>query len=145
MSSGTTTVLVRNDGAFGVNANSVATSSLSDFESQEDSILLPGETPYSVELAERLSKKNFIAISFSKFADGRGYSWAKNLRDRFGFQGTLRATGDILVDQLLYYSRVGFDELELSEGQKVESALRALGRYKEFYQPAAGETSQEST
>jgi len=133
-------LLVRSaNGGFSAGDSPIATTELSEFSSSADSVLLPGSTPFSEELAESLSMKKFVAVDFAKFADGRGYSWAKVLRDRYSFKGTLRATGEILVDQLLYLSRCGFDELELAADQKLESAMRAFSHFSEFYQPSAGE------
>ncbi|WP_333823773.1 DUF934 domain-containing protein [Pinisolibacter sp.] len=54
-----------------------------------------------------------IAVRFAKFADGRGYSIARLLRERHGFAGELRAVGDILLDQVAHYFRVGFDTLAI--------------------------------
>ena len=56
-----------------------------------------------------------IAIAFPKFSDGRGYSTARRLRDQFEFKGELRATGDVLLDQVPLMLRLGFDALEVSD------------------------------
>lgn len=63
--------------------------------------------PYLGQLA-------LIAVAFPKFSDGRGYSLAARLRLHHGYQGRLRATGDILTDQTGYFFRQGFDELAIS-------------------------------
>ena len=78
-----------------------------------------------------------IAIAFPRFADGRGYSVARLLRERHGWKGELRATGQILHDQLNYLHRCGFDVLELQEGKDAQRALDAFKDFSVTYQPAA--------
>ncbi len=65
-----------------------------------------------------------IAVDFPIFRDGRGFSHAALLRDRFGWQGELRAIGDVLIDQLLQMSKVGFDSFLLRADQDVSIALQ---------------------
>ena len=67
-----------------------------------------------------------IDLEFPKFTDGRAYSQAFLLRRRRGFTGEIRATGDVLVDQLPHMVRSGFDAAVLKEGQSVEIAQRQL-------------------
>lgn len=78
-----------------------------------------------------------IAIRFDRFADGRGYSIARLLRERHGYQGTLRASGDVLRDQVFYLRRCGFDVLEIRGDKSSEDALKALKDFSVAYQPAA--------
>ncbi len=87
-------------------------------------------------LAADLDRIALIAIEFARFNDGRGYSIARLLRQRFGFRGELRAIGDVLRDQLFYLQRVGFDAFELRGDQDVAGALRAFGDFSETYQAA---------
>ncbi|TDR30726.1 DUF934 domain-containing protein [Hydromonas duriensis] len=75
-----------------------------------------------------------IALDFPKFTDGRSYSIAYILRNRLGFKNQLRAIGDVLVDQVFYMTRVGFNALSLREDQKIDSALRALNAFTTPYQ-----------
>jgi uncharacterized protein (DUF934 family) len=75
-----------------------------------------------------------IAIRFAKFADGRGYSLARLLRERYGYRGELRATGEVLRDQLYYLSRCGFDAFALRADQNAEQALAAFDDFSEAYQ-----------
>lgn len=70
-----------------------------------------------------------IAIEFPVFTDGRGYSMARLLRDRLGYRGQLRATGDILRDQLWFLHQVGFDAFELRADQDLDAALEAFSDY----------------
>ncbi len=77
-----------------------------------------------------------IAILFPKFADGRGYSIARLLRERHGWKGELRARGQIIHDQLFYLSRCGFDVLEVQEHKDAQDALGAFKDFSVTYQPA---------
>ncbi len=65
------------------------------------------------DLVADLPRFAAIAIRFPKFADGRGYSLARLLRDRHGYTGELRAIGDVLLDQVAHFFRVGFDTLAI--------------------------------
>lgn len=75
-----------------------------------------------------------IDLHFPKFTDGRAYSQAFLLRRRLGFQGEIRATGDVLIDQLVQMERTGFDVAVLREDQNVDFAKAQFDRYKGFYQ-----------
>jgi uncharacterized protein (DUF934 family) len=75
-----------------------------------------------------------IAVNFPTFADGRGYSIAYNLRARLGFDGELRAIGDVLRDQLFYMSRVGFNAFATREDRSIDEALKGLTDFSEVYQ-----------
>jgi uncharacterized protein (DUF934 family) len=75
-----------------------------------------------------------IDLNFPKFTDGRAFSQAFLLRRRMGFQGEIRATGDVLVDQLVQMQRTGFDVAVLREDQNLEVAQAQFERYKAFYQ-----------
>ena len=68
------------------------------------------------DIAADLAQFAAIAVRFPRFADGRGYSLARLLRDRHGYTGELRAIGDILLDQVAHYFRVGFDTLAIEDG-----------------------------
>jgi len=88
------------------------------------------EDPRSVSLAGVTR----IDLHFPKFTDGRAYSQAFLLRRRLGFTGEIRATGDVLIDQLVQMERTGFDVAVLREDQNVEFAQRQFDRYRGFYQ-----------
>ena len=75
-----------------------------------------------------------IAVNFPKFADGRGYSIAYNLRMRLGYSGELRAIGDVLRDQLFYMQRVGFDAFAPRPDRDIHDALKGLSDFSETYQ-----------
>ena len=77
-----------------------------------------------------------IAIQFDKFTDGRGYSLARLLRDRYGFRGELRAVGDVLQDQLFYLMRSGFNAFAIRADKNIDVALKSLNDFCETYQGA---------
>lgn len=80
-----------------------------------------------------------IALRFPRYADGRPYSMARRLRERLGYTGEIRATGDVLRDQIGFLIRAGFDTLDIVHPGTIE-ALRAgtLVRPDLYYQPGAG-------
>jgi len=78
-----------------------------------------------------------IAVHFPVFTDGRGYSTARLLRQRYGFAAELRAIGDVLRDQLHELARCGFDSFALRIGQDPTEALRAFDDFSESYQAGA--------
>ncbi|WP_180683896.1 DUF934 domain-containing protein [Tepidicella baoligensis] len=75
-----------------------------------------------------------IDLHFPKFTDGRAFSQAVLLRRRLGFKGTLRATGDVLIDQLVQMQRCGFSEAVLREDQDPVRAEQLLRHFSDFYQ-----------
>ena len=81
-----------------------------------------------------------IDLHFPKFTDGRAYSQAFLLRRRLGFQGEIRATGDVLIDQLVSMSRTGFDVAVLRDGLDASAAQRQFDRFPAFYQGSAIDT-----
>lgn len=76
-----------------------------------------------------------VALEFPKFRDGRAYSYARLLRERHGFKGELRAVGDVLLEQLLFMIRVGFDAFELSSADPLRDYETALADFSVWYQP----------
>ena len=75
-----------------------------------------------------------VELNFPKFSDGRAYSQAYLLRRRRKFTGDIRATGDVLIDQLVQMQRTGFSSAVLKEGKDVADAQRQFDRYPEYYQ-----------
>ena len=75
-----------------------------------------------------------IDLRFPKFTDGRAYSQAYLLRRRLGFAGDVRATGDVLIDQLVQMARSGFSSAVLREGVDASAAQRQFDRFAAFYQ-----------
>ncbi len=90
-------------------------------------------------LENDVDKLVLIAINFPRFADGRGYSYARLLRERYGYQGELRAVGDVLRDQLFYMSRVGFNAFEGRADRDLTEAMEGLDDFSVVYQPACDE------
>ena len=87
-------------------------------------------------LAGKLDQLPMIAVNFPKFVDGRGYSIARLLRERFGYTGELRAIGDVLLDQLYYMKRCGFDSYVLRADKDITKAARCLNVFSQGYQAA---------
>ena len=75
-----------------------------------------------------------VELNFPKFTDGRAFSQAVLLRRRYGFAGDIRATGDVLIDQLVQMARCGFDVAVLREGVDLADAQRQFDRFSAFYQ-----------
>lgn len=88
-------------------------------------------------LSDDLKHFSLIALDFPAFKDGRSYSHARLLRDRYGFKGELRAIGDILRDQLFFLYRCGIDCFELREDKDPEEALKSFNDFSVRYQAAA--------
>jgi len=86
------------------------------------------------ELKGQLENFRVVAVDFPKFADGRGYSIAYNLRARLGYAGELRAIGDVLRDQLFYMQRVGFDAFAVRADKNIHDAVKGLTDFSEKYQ-----------
>jgi uncharacterized protein (DUF934 family) len=99
-------------------------------------VWLPGNTEPE-EVAEAISALPLVAIEVPKFTDGRHFSLARLLRERYGFSGELRAFGDVLPDQLFYMRRCGYSSFELKPGKSLETGLRTLQAFSVAYQAAA--------
>lgn len=95
-------------------------------------LVITGETELE-PISGEVRAANVIVIDFPTLMDGRGYSRANALREDFGFEGELRATGDIGVDQLHYLLRSGFTSFALRAGTDVDAARRALRRFSHHY------------
>lgn len=87
-------------------------------------------------LLPHLERIRLVEVSFPSFRDGRGYSAARILREH-GYRGELRAEGDVLVDQLPFMRRCGFDSFAPAAPLDEAVVARALARYEHVYQPAA--------
>ena len=88
------------------------------------------------ELAPHLDRLALVALAFPAFKDGRAYSQARLIRERYGFRGELRATGDVLRDQFLFLIRAGFDAFEVKKDADAAAFAASIARYSVFYQPA---------
>ncbi|MFA5632708.1 MAG: DUF934 domain-containing protein [Porticoccaceae bacterium] len=78
-----------------------------------------------------------VVVHFPVFMDGRGFSTAEILRNRGGYQGELRAVGNLIQDQLFFLKRCGFDSYQLREGTDLEAAVRSLQDFSVTYQTSA--------
>jgi len=95
--------------------------------------------PLAIEVC--LADVDRIDLVFPKFSDGRAYSQAFLLRRRLGFAGDIRATGDVLIDQLVQMQRTGFSSAVLREGVDVSDAQRQFDRFGSYYQGDAVTTA----
>lgn len=86
------------------------------------------------DLVPHLAELPLIAVHFARFTDGRGYSVARLLRERYGYEGELRAFGDVLRDQIYLLYRCGFNAFSLRSDQSAEAALKAFKDYSVSYQ-----------
>ena len=86
--------------------------------------LEPADDPAAV--AGELATASRVEVNFPKFGDGRGFSTARLLRERYGYKGELRAVGQITRDHLFFLESVGFDAYELREGENAEEAVAEL-------------------
>ena len=95
--------------------------------------------PLAIEVC--LADVDRIDLVFPKFSDGRAYSQAFLLRRRLGFAGDIRATGDVLIDQLVQMQRTGFSSAVLRDGVDVSDAQRQFDRFGGYYQGDAVTTA----
>ena len=86
------------------------------------------------EVASDLEHFALVAVDFPKFGDGRGYSTARLLRERYGYKGELRAVGVVARDLLHFMEKVGFDAYDLRECEDAEEALAAFEDFSASYQ-----------
>lgn len=87
-------------------------------------------------LAGQVNDLPVIAVNFPKFSDGRGYSIGRLLRERYGFSNELRAIGDVLLDQLQFMKRCGFDSYALRADKDATKAAACLNFFSNSYQAA---------
>jgi uncharacterized protein (DUF934 family) len=88
------------------------------------------------QLLPYLDRLALVEVDFPRFRDGRGYSSARILREA-GYKGELRAAGDVLVDQILFMRRCGFDSFAPDKPLDEAAVKRALSRFEFVYQKAA--------
>ncbi|MCA6105895.1 DUF934 domain-containing protein [Bradyrhizobium cenepequi] len=87
------------------------------------------------ELVSYLDRLAAVALVFPSFRDGRAYSQARLLRERYRFKGELRATGQVLRDQFVFMLRAGFDALDVKKEKDADAFAATVKRYTVFYQP----------
>jgi uncharacterized protein (DUF934 family) len=107
-----------------------------EFRGREDAVgvLWPNNRNIA-ELAPHLDALAMVALVFPTYKDGRAYSQARLLRERYGFRGELRATGQVLRDQFLFLMRAGFDAFEVVKPADAAAFEEAAKRYSVFFQP----------
>jgi uncharacterized protein (DUF934 family) len=120
--------------------------SLEQWQGQRDALLARG-TPLGIRLrsdqppdliAGDLEHFALVALEFPKFRDGRAYSYARLLRERYGFKGELRAVGDVLLEQLFFMLRTGFDAFDVQQSPDPVAAFKtAISDFSVWYQPTA--------
>lgn len=124
--------------------------SLARFEAEGDALLSSNsrrvgvrvESDQEVEvLAYDLPRIAVVALAFPKFRDGRAYTSARLLRERFRYEGQVRAVGDVLQEQAGFMVRCGFDAFEPSDGATPEALTKAANRFRHVYQRAADSRS----
>ena len=93
------------------------------------------------EVARDIDHFELIALDFPSFKDGRCYTHARLLRERYGYQGELRAVGDVLRDQLFFMERCGIDSFEVRADKNIEDALKAFTEFSVKYQTAADQAA----
>ena len=94
--------------------------------------LEPADDPAS--FAARLGAAARVEVNFPKFGDGRGFSIARLLRERYGYKGEVRAVGHVVRDHLYYMENCGFDAFLLQDGEDPLEALAAFDDFSEAYQ-----------
>lgn len=105
---------------------------LAQWQGEPGVILGMADDPAAI--ATSLDKLSTVVIDFPQFTDGRGYSAARLLRERYGFKGEIRATGDVLRDNLFYLSRCGFDSFVPSDQTNLDETLTGLSDFSDGYQ-----------
>jgi uncharacterized protein (DUF934 family) len=108
---------------------------LSEGSVKGDAVLTNGEDDLPALLANA-NKLSMIAIEFAAFTDGRGFSMARMLR-RDGYQGEIRAVGDVAMDRIDFMHRVGFNAFELRNDQDAAQVLSKIGEISVHFQPSA--------
>ena len=91
-------------------------------------------TNYADPMQQALQDIQTIELHFPKFTDGRAFSQALMLRRRCGFTGDIRATGDVLIDQLSQMQRCGFSSAVLRADQDIAKGQQLLAHFSAFYQ-----------
>jgi len=87
------------------------------------------------DLVPHLAEIALVALVFPSFRDGRAYSQARLLRERHGYRGELRATGQVLRDQFVFMLRAGFDTFDVRKESDARAFAQVAERYSVFYQP----------
>jgi len=100
--------------------------------------LLKAENHDLAPLQSYLGKVPLIAVDFTSTGDGRGFTQARLLRERFSYTGELRAVGKIRADQMFFLARCGFDAFELLDDEDMDTAIAQFDRFSVAYQEGSG-------
>jgi len=98
-------------------------------------IFLQADQPPAI-IEDDLDRFEIVALEFPTFRDGRAYSYARLLRERFGYKGEIRAVGDVLRDQLSFMQRCGIDSFEVADDAPIDQWVKAIDEISVVYQPA---------
>jgi len=105
---------------------------------REDPVgVILGSDEHPAAIAHAIEYLHTVALDFPSFRDGRAYSYARLLRERYGFAGELRAVGDVLLEQLHYMERVGFNAFEIDSDDPLADLAIAARDFSVWYQPSA--------
>ena len=127
----------------GVPAAKPVVVSLSRWQAERDELLgregalgirLRSDEP-PAQIADDLERFALIELEFPAFKDGRAYSYARLLRERYGYQGELRAVGDVLLEQLQFMHRCGFNAFEIESENALDEWVTATSEISVWYQP----------
>jgi uncharacterized protein (DUF934 family) len=102
-------------------------------------VVLLAPTDEVETLAPHLHLLQLIVVDFPRIGEGRGFSQARLLRQRYAYRGELRARGALKRDQLLFLARCGFDSFDLDAGEDLQAALGALDSFSVAYQDGSDE------
>jgi len=119
--------------------------SLARFQAEGEALLANGrkvgvllEADEAVEsLVQALPRLSVVALNFPKYRDGRAFTAARLLRERFGYTGEVRAVGEVLRELAHFMIRCGFDAFEPADGSTPEQWVATTQRYRHVYQRAA--------
>jgi uncharacterized protein (DUF934 family) len=89
------------------------------------------------QIVDDLGRLDVVALEFPVFRDGRAYSNARILRERYGYKGEIRAVGEVLMEQLLFMLRTGFDAFEIESDDPLRDFRTAMEDFSVWYQPSA--------
>jgi uncharacterized protein (DUF934 family) len=111
----------------------IAAYALADWATAKNTIQITNDTEVG-SLQDQLDSAQGVTLHFPKFSDGRAFSQAVQLRRRHGYTGDIRATGDVLIDQLVQMQRTGFSSAVLRDDQDAAHGQKLLQQYAGFYQ-----------
>ncbi len=122
----------------------IAAHAYSTLATEQNALQIANNT-HVESLQTQLAQAQAVELHFPKFTDGRAFSQAVQLRRRHGFKGDIRATGDVLIDQLVQMQRAGFTTAVLRDDQDATHGEKLLAHYSGFYQgdDQVGATTQK--